>query len=169
MRRAFGAIVMAWALICLTGVGAAGMTTDGAERQESAGRQESAAGQESAGGQDSTGWQEVAGQQDSAAREGGAADRDTERRYREWEEELLSDTKILLTAGGFRNSGVTLNRIVDAEGHRTYTFTIHHRHIDRMTEEERQSLAGELGALTEGFGAEDPDGSCEFLYDFLIL
>lgn len=90
-----------------------------------------------------------------------------ERWYREREAALLADTKAYLTGMGFRDSGVTLNRVVDGRGDRTYTFTIHHRRIDKMSEEERQKLCGDLRILTEGFAAASLDESCTFCYDFL--
>ena len=63
---------------------------------------------------------------------------------------------------GFRNSGVTLTRVVDAEGNREYTFTIHHGKIDRMSEEERMALAA---ALMQSI---TPVESCSFTHEFLM-
>lgn len=97
------------------------------------------------------------------------SDRELERWYRERETELVADTRAYLNGGGFRDSGVSLTRVVSPEGGRSYTFTIHHRRIDRMEESRRQRLKEELAALTEDFACAAPGESCEFSYEFLIV
>lgn len=104
----------------------------------------------------------VRGQEDTLAIE-------EEHFYRKQEEILLEDTREALKQLGFSNSGVTLNRVVDAEGDRTYTFTIHHSRIDSMTDSGRRELASRLETLTEEFPVAVPGGKCTFLYEFLIL
>lgn len=82
--------------------------------------------------------------------------------YREQEKELLCQTKQQLNDLGYANSGVTLTRVVDENGNREYTFTIHHRKIDKMSMDERMDLAAELAsdiALTE---------NCSFYHEFLM-
>lgn len=92
-----------------------------------------------------------------------------EQYYREQEEILLQETKNLLHELGFRNSGVTLNRITRTAGDREYTFTIHHDRIDRMDGEQRSALVQRLSEGTKAFlKAEDTD-KCIFRYEFLIL
>ena len=74
--------------------------------------------------------------------------------YREQEKELLCLTKQQLEDLGYANCGVTLTRVVDEIGNREYTFTIHHRKIDKMSMDERKELAAELMrdiALAENF------------------
>ncbi|MCM1091674.1 MAG: hypothetical protein NC092_10825 [Butyrivibrio sp.] len=87
--------------------------------------------------------------------------------YREREGKLLSDTREYLSEKGFHNSGVTLNRVVDEDGSRAYTFTIHHARIDRMTEGERAGLRRELYGLTEDFRGLTPEEGCTFAFVFL--
>lgn len=89
--------------------------------------------------------------------------------YSEREAALLADTREYLSRAGFPYSGVTLNRMVDEEGARSYTFTIHHRKIDCMDESGRQRLCGELSALTETFVKTAQGDSCTFAYKFLTL
>lgn len=82
--------------------------------------------------------------------------------YREQEKELLGQTKEQLKNLGYADSGVTLTRVVNEEGNREYTFTIHHRKIDKMSVEERAELAAELACditLTE---------NCSFYHEFLM-
>lgn len=82
--------------------------------------------------------------------------------YREKEAQLVRDTRAYLNRSGFDNSGVMLTRVVDGDGSRMYTVTVHHREIDRLEEAEREALAREL----ETFAFED--NSSTFFYKFLF-
>lgn len=82
--------------------------------------------------------------------------------YREKEKVLVNDTRAYLKQQGFADSGITLTRVVDGDGSRLYTVTVHHRGIDRMEEQQREALAQELAAL-----AFEEEGS-RFCYEFLI-
>ncbi len=82
--------------------------------------------------------------------------------YREKEQQLVRDTRQELERQGFVNSGIMLTRVVEGDGRRSYTVTIHHGEIDRMEEAEREILARELAAF-----AFEEDGS-SFQYRFLI-
>ena len=79
--------------------------------------------------------------------------------YRLQEKELLSQTKIQLDELGYKNSGVTLTRVVDAGGKREYTITIHHGKIDKMSAEERSALIEILEGNTFFGGYEIADMS----------
>lgn len=87
--------------------------------------------------------------------------------YKEREAKLLSDTREYLSGQGFYNSGVTLNRVVDEDGSRAYTFTVHHNQIDRMTEQERAGLKTQLDILTEDFRGMTLEETCTFQFVFL--
>ncbi len=89
--------------------------------------------------------------------------------YREVEGRLLNDMKVYLSQEGFHNCGVTLNRIVDADGNREYTFTIHHSRIDKMSDAERHNLVEELSSREVSVLNADAFANCTFQYDFLIL
>lgn len=82
--------------------------------------------------------------------------------YQEKEKGLVEDVKEFLSGRGFVHSGVMLTRVVDADGSREYTLTVHHGKIDRLDEESRQQLMEEL----EGIVFED--GDCTFRHEFLI-
>ncbi|MCX4305535.1 MAG: hypothetical protein OSJ69_07000 [Acetatifactor sp.] len=86
---------------------------------------------------------------------------DLENHYMTLERQLVQDTRDYLELRGFSHSGVMLNRVVDADGSREYTVTIHHRAIDRMPEQERMELAAALGELA--FELEDGSFGYEFL------
>jgi len=83
--------------------------------------------------------------------------------FRAKEAQLLADTRAYLTEEGFYNSGVTLTRVVDGEGNREYTITIHHGRIDRMEEEEREDLRKDLSTLCF------QEDHCTFQHDFLLI
>lgn len=60
------------------------------------------------------------------------------------EQQLMSDMKQYLNENGYRNSGVTLTYALEEDGSPDYTFTIHHKKINSMSETERGALSAEL-------------------------
>lgn len=82
--------------------------------------------------------------------------------YREKEKTLVQDVKDFLDGEGFVHSGVMLTRVVDMDGSRVYTLTVHHGKIDKMCQENRTMLMERL----EGIVFEDED--CSFRHEFLI-
>lgn len=84
-----------------------------------------------------------------------------EQYYLQKEKQLTEDVRDFLNQKGYRNSGVTVTRVLEANGNREYTVTVHHGDIDRMTEGERTVLAGEMGNLTF------EDEHCTFSMNFL--
>ena len=89
-------------------------------------------------------------------------EQELENYYREKEKELVRDTRNYLCQAGYQNSGVTLTRVVEVDGSREYTVTVHHGKIDRMDEESREDLKKELSSLH--FSADN----CTFFHEFLI-
>lgn len=81
--------------------------------------------------------------------------------YRGLERELVRETREYLGQEGFQNSGVTITRVIDTDGIREYTVTVHHGKINEMSEDARESLKEELAKLT--FMAEN----CIFCHEFL--
>lgn len=67
--------------------------------------------------------------------------------YEQLEREYIGQVKNFLTEQGYRNSGVTLSRIVDGEGQRRYRVLIHHGAIDRLEEEARAELLEQVSDL----------------------
>lgn len=84
-----------------------------------------------------------------------------EQYYKGLEKEMLRGVRAYLNENGFRNSGVSLTRVVDSDSKRTYQLTVHHDRIDRMEDSEREDLKVELC----GFGFNDPFSTfqCTFL------
>ncbi|MDE6925200.1 MAG: hypothetical protein K2O97_02385 [Acetatifactor sp.] len=67
--------------------------------------------------------------------------------YCELECQLVEEAREYLERQGYRNSGVMLTRVVDMDGSREYTLSIHHGRIVRLNEEERERLTGVLEEL----------------------
>lgn len=84
-----------------------------------------------------------------------------EKYYDEMEDAYLAELKQLLTDKGYRNSGVTMTRVTDEVGARSYTVNIHHKLISKLSLEEKELLAERLGEITFA------DASCSFCHNFL--
>ena len=84
-----------------------------------------------------------------------------EQYYDGLEDGMLRKVKEYLDENGFRNSGVSLTRVVDSDNHRNDQVIVHHDHIDRMEEYEREELKEILCA----FGFQDSYSTfhCSFL------
>lgn len=78
------------------------------------------------------------------------------------EQQLLTDVRQYLKNNGYTNSGVTLTYVTDAEGSPEYIFTIHHKRINDMSEEERAALSEEL------MQACNASGSYSISYEYLL-
>lgn len=88
--------------------------------------------------------------------------KEVEAYYRQLEQELVQEIREYLAVAGFENSGVTLTRVLDGDGVREYTITIHHGTIDRMDEAAREKLTEQLSELV--FVADN----CTFCHEFLV-
>ena len=78
------------------------------------------------------------------------------------EQQLLMDVRQYLKNNGYTNSGVTLTYVTDADGDPEYTFTIHHKRINHMSEEEREAFGAEL------MQACNASGSYSISYEYLL-
>ncbi len=90
------------------------------------------------------------------------SDRDLHEYRKAKEKEYVTELRGYLAKQGYHNSGVTLTSVTDTEGGRTYTATIHHAGIDRLTEDERTDLKRQLASIssvTEG----------RIIHEFLLL
>lgn len=87
---------------------------------------------------------------------------ETEEYYLEKERELAVDIRELLKQKGFENSGVMVTRVVEEDGSRRYTVTVHHGRIDDMSDEEREELLECLADLSFA------DDTCSFTHRFLL-
>lgn len=56
------------------------------------------------------------------------------------EEAYVEEIKGLLDDLGYENSGVNLTMVADGEGNRSYQVKLHHKRINRLSEEEKEAL-----------------------------
>lgn len=64
--------------------------------------------------------------------------------YEQLEREYIGQVRSFLTQQGYRNSGVTLSRVVDDEGQRSYTILVHHSAMDQLEDEKLAELLGQV-------------------------
>lgn len=81
--------------------------------------------------------------------------------YRALEQKYVGDMRVFLEQEGYVNSGITMTEVVEADGNRHYTVTIHHKRIQRLSEGERQEL------LTACKQIAFEDENCQVFHKFL--
>lgn len=79
-------------------------------------------------------------------------------------QEIEANYKSLLTDSladmGFRNCGVNILSVTDANGRRYYTVNIHHNKINELTDDERINLLNKLSRIK----VEDSDSNVEYCF-----
>lgn len=88
-------------------------------------------------------------------------EKEREQFYLVKEKEFRQDIREFLQQEGYQNSGVTVTRVVEADGTRNYTVTVHHERIDDMDEAAREHLRTALSKIA--FPAEYGSIYHEFL------
>lgn len=78
--------------------------------------------------------------------------------YRLLEKEYLAEVRTYLNSAGLNNCGVMLTRVVEADGNREYTITIHHSRLDKFSVEDKVAIMEELREFA--FEGEN----CSFIY-----
>ncbi len=81
--------------------------------------------------------------------------------YRVRQQEYVQNIREFLAEEGYRNSGVTMTEIVDEEGIRSYTVTIHHGKLEHLSPEEKTELLTACSELTFS------EGECMVYHKFL--
>lgn len=87
--------------------------------------------------------------------------REEEQYYSILEQTYVSQIRDLLEERGYRNSGVTMNRVRLEDGSRQYTVTIYHRRIMNLTLDEQEELLDACRMI------EFPVEDCNFFHEFL--
>lgn len=80
------------------------------------------------------------------------------RYYAVLEQEYRDRTRQLLEEQGLKDCGINIRWVADVDGSREYTIVLHHRKLNRMTEEEKSALADMLAEM------EFEGEACSFLY-----
>ena len=82
--------------------------------------------------------------------------------YQIKEQELTGEIGEFLKKEGLENSGIMVTRVVEENGSRLYTVTVHHGRIDAMDAAERAELLSRLQELNFA------DDRCSFTHEFLL-
>ena len=81
--------------------------------------------------------------------------------YRAKQQEYVQSIRGFLAEEGYRNSGVTMTEVVDEDGIRSFTVTIHHGKLEYLSASEKTEL---LAACKE---LPFSEGECEVSHKFL--
>ena len=82
----------------------------------------------------------------------------SEESYVTLEGEYLQQLRTILKEEGYENCGINLTRVVDGEGERAYSIVLHHKYLDKLSEEELQGLFAELASSAFHFS------NCSFAF-----
>lgn len=74
--------------------------------------------------------------------------KELEEYYLTKEKELTDQVRALLSLEGFENSGVMVTRIVETDGSRHYTVSVHHGEIDSLSDAEKEKLLARISRLS---------------------
>ena len=83
--------------------------------------------------------------------------------YQAKEKGLVEEVRDFLRGRGYTHSGVMLTRVVNGDGSREYTLTVHHGKIDKLNDEGRQMLMEDLAGIVF------EDENSNFRHEFLII
>jgi len=82
--------------------------------------------------------------------------------YDEMESYYLEQVRAVMEGYGYTDSGITMTKVTDSDGHRAYRVLIHHRWLEGISGVEENSLRTDLKNLLPS------DGQSEFHIDFSI-
>ena len=82
--------------------------------------------------------------------------------YQQMEQDYMKCVKETLKAQGLENCGVTMTTYYQEDGSRSYDLLIHHKLIDKMTQQQRMCLTDSLENISF------PIENCRFEYSFLL-
>lgn len=63
------------------------------------------------------------------------------------EDDYVGTVKNYLEEKGYRNSGVTLTRVVDESGERSYEMVLHHKNMYKLSSEEQEIMLEEIETM----------------------
>lgn len=92
-----------------------------------------------------------------------ADEKHTENTYMMMETQLRENVREYLERNGYVDSGIMLTKVIDSDGSREYTLTVHNKRIDNLLDEEKQEILSDLASY------DFEDVNCSFVHEFLIL
>lgn len=81
--------------------------------------------------------------------------------YHDMEKEYVKETRACLKELGYENAGVSMTMVTNQDGSHKYTVSIHHKSINRMKEQDKQSLLNQLKQI------KFPEKNCNISHKFL--
>ena len=70
-----------------------------------------------------------------------------EEAFLELEDDYVGAVRTYLEERGYRNSGVTLTRVVDENGERSYEMVLHHKNLYKLSIEEQETILEEIATM----------------------
>lgn len=81
--------------------------------------------------------------------------------YRELEQTYVAEVRAFLEGKGYDNCGITMTKVIEADGARNYTVTVHHGKLDKLSFAEKEKILSECAEI------EFPVKECGFSHIFL--
>lgn len=70
-----------------------------------------------------------------------------EEAFVELEKDYVVTVRSYLDEKGYRNSGVSLTRVMDESGERSYEMVLHHKNLYKLSDEEQEIMLGEIETM----------------------
>ena len=90
----------------------------------------------------------------------------TDASYTEFERRYRNDIREYLNGEGFKNAGITLTKVIDTDGKRTYTLEVHHKSFSKLDDDTKAEIINKLAEMADVPYGNDIDvtpGDSEFL------
>ena len=73
----------------------------------------------------------------------------TDASYTEFERRYRADVREYLNEAGFKNAGITLTKVIDTDGKRTYTLEVHHKSFAKLDESAKAEIISKLAEMAD--------------------
>lgn len=91
--------------------------------------------------------------------------KEQEQYYRSVEAAYLSEVREWLGDNGYENCGVTMTKVIEEDGSREYTLSVHHHKISNLEAREQATLKKELARMDNPM-EQEIDVPCHIQYCF---
>lgn len=73
----------------------------------------------------------------------------TDASYTEFERRYRDDVREYLNSEGFKNAGITLTKVIDTDGRRTYSLEVHHKSFSKLDDEAKAEIINKLAEMAD--------------------
>ena len=73
----------------------------------------------------------------------------TDASYTEFERRYRDDVREYLNGEGFRNAGISLTKVMDTDGKRTYTLEVHHKSFSKLDDDTKAEIINKLAEMAD--------------------